>query len=270
MYLGTSSFTAKGWEGAFYPRAIARSRWLEYYASRYPAVEVDSSFYGVPDPATVARWNELTPSHFRFAFKAPQSITHHKRMRDAAADLDELLYSVDQLGEKLGPILFQFPYFKRREAGSVGEFLASVASFLEHLPPGRSWAVEMRNAEWIRVETVEFLAERHIALALADHPYLGDASFWVERLGEEGIARMPFLYIRLLGDRYAIEERTKVWYRVIEDRALSLDGWAELITRAESLPAARPGFVFANNHYEGFAPGTLERLRSRLAQQNSG
>ena len=264
MRLGTSSFTARGWEGAFYPRAIARSRWLEYYATRYDCVEIDSSFYAIPDPAIVARWNAMTPDRFRFALKAPQTITHEKRTRDSQDELAQFIDSVGVLGDKLGAVLLQFPYYKRREVASVNDFLEQVGEFIERLPPVTSWALEIRNADWITVDLVSWLAERRVALAMIDHPYVGDAAFWGERLGTEGLSIMPFHYIRLLGDRYAIEEKTKVWYRTIEDRSQSLDGWAALIRQAGALPGARPGYIFANNHYEGFAPETLERLRTRL------
>lgn len=264
MHLGTSSFTAKGWEGAFYPRAIARSRWLEYYATRFDCVEIDSSFYAIPDPVVVSRWNEMTPPEFRFAFKAPQSITHERLTTDAQVELEQFLGSISVLGRKLAVILLQFPYFKRSKLATAEDLVDRIAAFVERLPRHPCWALEIRNADWVTTELVSWLAERNVALALIDHPYVGDARFWMQRLEAGGLGALPFYYIRLLGDRYAIEERTKVWYRTIEDRGESLDGWAELIRNADSLPGAKPGYVFANNHYEGFAPETLERLRTRL------
>lgn len=258
---GTCSFTAKGWEGAFYPRAIPRTRWLEYYATRFDAVEIDSSFYAIPRRDLVRRWSEITPDEFRFTFKAPRQITH-ETIGSNLGELSEFFEVLEPLGSKLAAVLFQFPYFRKDQISSVDEFMERAWPIFSALPHVVPAVVELRNRSWISPTLVRRLAADNLSLALIDHPYTGTAHDW-QALLEETIAEIPLTYVRLLGDRYAIEEKTTVWYRVVESRDEELAGWASLLSR-NSGPGAAPGYLFANNHYEGFAVETIEKLRRLL------
>ena len=138
ILLGTSSFTASGWEGSFYPRGLRSSGYLRYYAERFPTVEVDSTFYACPAPRTVANWAARTPENFIFSVKVPQTITHEKVLVDCAAELHEFLATMDLLGPKLGPIVFQFPAFDRWKFPSQKHFLDVLVPFLSKLPRKKS------------------------------------------------------------------------------------------------------------------------------------
>jgi uncharacterized protein YecE (DUF72 family) len=166
--IGTSAFTAAGWPGTFYPEDLPERDYLSYYAQRFDTVEVDSTFYRTPSLATVRGWNEKTPKGFLFAAKVPQKITHEKVLVGADEDLSQFLKVMDALGEKLGPLLFQFPYFNKKAFMGVNDFLARLIPFLKKLPKEHQFAVEIRNKNWLVPQFVEVLHSRSVALALID------------------------------------------------------------------------------------------------------
>ena len=113
ILLGTSAFTANGWQGSFYPPGMNSRDFLSYYATQFSTVEVDSTFYGCPSANTVNNWADRTPEDFIFSVKVPQFITHEKVLVDYVPDFEEFVKTMDILGPKLGPIIFQFPSFDR-------------------------------------------------------------------------------------------------------------------------------------------------------------
>lgn len=128
IFLGTSAFTAAGWEGSFYPKGMRSRDFLSYYATQFATVEVDSTFYGTPKPSTVNSWNEKTPADFIFAAKVPQVITHEKVLAGCEPEFDEFIETMSLLGDKLGPLVFQFPKFDKSAFKNSDDFrsLASV------------------------------------------------------------------------------------------------------------------------------------------------
>lgn len=250
LRIGTCSFTAKGWKGSFYPPGISSSDMLPFYAQHFDTLEIDSSFYGTPAISTVRKWYESTPADFRFALKFPKVITHEKFLKDCNAELAEFLRSADELQDKLGPLLIQFPYFRQGEI-TQAEFLGRLRDFLPLLPNGFPFAVEIRNRWWLRPETFDVLRGRNIALTLIDHPYMARPG---ELLDLEPITA-DFTYVRLLGDRLGIEEKTKVWNEVIEDRGSELREWVNVCR--EITRRGVTAHVYVNNHYSGHAPATV-------------
>ena len=123
LFLGTSSWTADGWVGSFYPKGTKPVDFLQYYSRHFNCVEIDSTFYRIPTAKTAEQWRERTPKGFVFAAKAPQVITHQKVLVDADDDLKQFLGVMDVLGDKLGPILWQFPYMSRQRFRGLGFFL---------------------------------------------------------------------------------------------------------------------------------------------------
>ena len=170
--LGTSAFTAAGWETAFYPAGMKPADYLSFYATKYDAVELDNTFYRTPAISTVKGWYARTPPGFLFAAKVPQIITHEKALVDCDGDFHLFLKTMDCLGEKLGPLLFQFGYFNKKAFAGVNEFLARLVPFLKKIPKGYRFAVEIRNKNWLVPAFVDALRERSVALALVDHVWL--------------------------------------------------------------------------------------------------
>lgn len=161
IYAGTSGFSYSEWCGRFYPAAHPASQMLAYYASRLPTVEINNTFYRMPNEATVAAWRDEVPESFCFAIKASRRITHQKKLADVADDVAHLFGVIDVLGAKLGPVLFQTPPFLKKDLGVLNAFLAS-------LPEGRRIALEFRHPSWFSDDVYTALAERNAALVGGD------------------------------------------------------------------------------------------------------
>jgi uncharacterized protein YecE (DUF72 family) len=256
LYIGTSAFTAAGWVGTFYPEGLPEREYLSYYGTRFNSVEVDSTFYRTPTKTTVQGWASKTPDGFVFAAKIPQIITHEKVLVDCDAEFKQFIEVMDNLGEKLGPLLFQFGYFNRTVFRGVNDFLARLRPFLEKLPKDHKFAVEIRNKNWLVPQFIETLRERGVALALIDQSWMPRPTQWFEKFDP---ITADFTYVRWLGDRKGIEERTKVWNEVIVDRSRELSEWAEILGKVHKRKIQI--YAYANNHYAGFGPATVEMFR---------
>lgn len=252
LRVGTSAFTAAGWEGSFYPAGVKPADYLSHYAQHFDTVEVDSSFYRIPSRAMVANWYARTPAKFLLAAKVPRTITHEQVLVNTDGELAKFLAVMDGLGDKLGPLLFQFPYFNRQAFASVDDFLARLEPFLKRLPKGYRFAVEVRNKGWLSSKLTQTLREHSVALALIDHPWMPRPGELLQRI--EPITA-DFTYIRWLGDRKGIEEQTKTWDKVIVDRRRELEEWVEACRRFNQRSVTV--FAFANNHFAGHAPATV-------------
>jgi uncharacterized protein YecE (DUF72 family) len=144
IYVGTSAFTAAGWEGTFYPDGTQPRDFLSYYATKFKTVEVDSTYYRTPARSTVSGWANETPLGFVFSLKIPQSITHEKCLEDCDEEFKTFVDTAEILGsDKLGPMLLQFPYFSRTKFKTGAEFHARLRPFLEKLPKGHQFALEI-------------------------------------------------------------------------------------------------------------------------------
>ena len=264
LHLGTSSFTAKGWEKAFYPAQTRTRDFLSYYATQFDTLELDATFYRTPAVSTVQNWHDKTPSHFRFALKMPQEITHERVLLETDSLTTEFLQATEPLGEKLAVILLQFPYFNKNAFGGPSDFLIRLKPFVEKLPTQPRFALEIRNRHWLVPAFFDLLRKHNIAFALIDHPWMPRP---LEYLAQADPVTADFSYIRWLGDRMAIEERTQVWDKTIVDRSGDLQEWVDacrnFIKRKIRL------FAFANNHYGGYAPETL-RLFEDLLEARCG
>jgi uncharacterized protein YecE (DUF72 family) len=254
--VGTSAFTAAGWEEVFYPAGMKPADYLSYYATQFDAVELDNTFYRTPAISTVKGWYAKTPPGFLFAAKVPQVITHEKALLECDEDFREFLKAMDCLGEKLGPLLFQFGYFNKNAFAGVNEFLARLVPFLKKLPTGYRFALEIRNKNWLVPAFVDALRERSVALALVDHVWLPRPKQLFARFDP---ITADFAYVRWIGDRKGIEEKTKMWNKIILDRTADLGEWVEVLKKVHERKIQI--LAFANNHYAGYGPGTIEEFR---------
>jgi uncharacterized protein YecE (DUF72 family) len=158
---GTSGFSYAAWKGSFYPRDLPARRMLASYASRLPTVEANATFYRMPRPETLAAWRAEVPGGFVFALKAPQRITHVKRLAGAAELTATFLRVAAELGPALGPVLYQLPPSMKKDLGRL-------EAFLDGLPPGGRTALEFRHASWFGDDVYAALSARGAALCLAD------------------------------------------------------------------------------------------------------
>jgi uncharacterized protein YecE (DUF72 family) len=253
MRLGTCSFTASGWNGSFYPKGLKTSDYLAYYAEQFPTVEVDSTFYACPPARTVANWAARTPEGFIFSVKVPQTITHDKVLVNCEVELTEFLETMNILGEKLGPIMFQFPFFARNVLRDRHQFLDRLVPFLGRLPSGFKFAIEIRNRPWLDAEFANLLRDHQIALVLQDRSWMSNPA----ELKFDPITA-DWTYIRWLGDRKDIEELTLSWDRTVVDRAAELQSWVDYCYQIWNRGVLI--YAYANNHFSGHAPGTIEQF----------
>lgn len=184
---GTSGFSYKEWKGPFYPSGLPAGEMLAYYASRLPTVEINNTFYRLPQRALLERWRDQVPADFRFAVKASRRITHVKRLVDCAEEARRFFDAVDALGEKLGAVLIQLPPQLRVDVGRLERFLDLV-------PSGTPAAFEFRHPSW-RDEAVLAALEAH-------------ESAWVEvdEAGDDAPVAIPrtagWSYLRLRAPGY--------------------------------------------------------------------
>ena len=172
ILLGTSAFTANGWQGSFYPPGMNLRDFLSYYATQFATVEVDSTFYGCPSASTVSNWSARTPNDFIFSVKVPQIITHEKVLVDCDSEFEEFVKTMDILGPKLGPMVFQFPSFDRWKFSKQESFLAVLIPFLKKLPADHKFVVEIRNKKWLDAKFADVLREHNVAWALTDTSFV--------------------------------------------------------------------------------------------------
>ena len=255
LLLGTSSFTASGWNGSFYPRGTKPSDYLRFYAERFHSVEVDSTFYACPTSRTVENWNARTPDGFVFSVKVPQSITHEKVLLNCDAEIAEFLEKMDILGGKLGPIIFQFPFFNRNVFPDRNVFTNRLIPFLKKLPRGRNFGIEVRNRPWLDAEFANLLRDYQIALVLQDRSWMPNPA----ELDFDPITA-DWTYIRWLGDRKQIEAQTTTWDKAIVDRTTELSSWVDFCYQI--MKRGVLAYAYANNHFQGHGPATVEQFRS--------
>ena len=263
ILIGCSGWSYPDWEGFFYPAGMAAGEYLEWYADRFPIVEVDSTFYRPPTPRMVRGWRDRTPDGFKFALKVPQVITHQKQLRDCAEEVDGFVSSIEPLGAKLSCALLQMGYFNRGAFRSLDEFLEVLDAFLAKWPHRKvPLAVEARNPRWVGPQLAEVLRDHGAALTLTEQTWMPTPAQVLERIDP---ITGPLSFVRLLGDREAIEKITTTWDKPVVDKSESLAETAHVI---RTLARRVPVIVFANNHYAGHSPATVRDLRALLGQED--
>ena len=161
IHVGTSGYGFKEWKGIFYPEKISPKEMLHFYGERLNAVEINYTFHHMPTERIIAPWAEQVPDDFVFAFKAPQVITHLKRLKHVDQEAEYLFRTLSVLEGKLGPVLFQFPK-------SFHADLPALTYFLGLIPGTVSCAFEFRSPTWLSNEILALLGERGCSLCVAD------------------------------------------------------------------------------------------------------
>jgi uncharacterized protein YecE (DUF72 family) len=182
--VGTSGYAYKEWRGSFYPEKFKPALMLGYYSARFSTVEINNTFYKLPERQTLERWAEQVPAGFVFVLKASQRITHRQRLAPESKEtVDYMLDTGAALGDKLGPILFQTPPFLKKDA-------ARLRAFLELLPSGQRYAFEFRHETWRDDEVYETLRARNAALVCADTEESGAAGAQIVPTADWGYLRL--------------------------------------------------------------------------------
>jgi uncharacterized protein YecE (DUF72 family) len=211
----------------------------------------------MPSATTVNNWAARTPEDFIFSVKVPQIITHEKALVDCDPEFDEFVKTMDILGPKLGPMVFQFPSFDKWKFPKQESFLTVLVPFLKKLPADHQFAIEIRNKNWLDARFAEVLREHYVTLVLNDTSFVPRPWEMKEKFD---LVTADFAYVRWLGDRKQIEKQTTTWDKVVVDRRADLKKWADLLWELVNSKKIRKLFAYANNHYEGFAPATVKRF----------
>jgi uncharacterized protein YecE (DUF72 family) len=182
--VGTSGYNYPAWKGTFYPAKLPNSQMLEHYAQRLSTVEINYTFYRMPNAKIVAGWDAATPDGFTFVLKAPQRITHFARLKDVDDPLRFFLETARRLGAKLGPILFQLPPNFKKDVDRLNDLLTQ-------FPADLRCAWEFRHESWLVDEVYEALRVANAALCVADTeekhtPLVPTADWGYLRLRDEG------------------------------------------------------------------------------------
>jgi uncharacterized protein YecE (DUF72 family) len=254
LLVGTSSWSNSDWLGRFYPPNLKPGQFIEAYAHRFRAVEIDSTYYSIPAPHVIAGWRDKTPPGFVFAAKIPGVITHEKVLRDCQTELTNFLTNIAILGDRLGPLLLQFPYFNQNVFVSRDPFEKLLRPFLRSLPKEFKFALEIRNKNWISWDFLELLRDHSVAFALV-------AQAWMPPI--DTLARAvdlmtgDFAYVRFIGDRKDIEAKTQSkWDKLVEDKTAEMTVWTRELKKIVNKGVKT--YAFFNNHYAGFAPGSVK------------
>ena len=251
LRVGTQGWNYPAWAGPFYPSDARPADFLSLYSRVLNTVEVDSTFYAVPDEKVVKGWAGRVGDDFRFALKMPQEITHERALAGARDVLEQFCDRIRLLGARLGPVLIQLgPDFGPEQRPALERFLPQ-------LPADVRFAIEFRRRGWLLRPVLELLHAHRVALALVE-------GRWLPRAKMLRLAEFPttdFGYVRFMGPDRAITD----YSRVQVDRGTELLDWA----RALEMFARRVKviYVYANNHFEGHSPATVRKIQELLGMK---
>jgi uncharacterized protein YecE (DUF72 family) len=180
LYVGTSGYSYKEWKGSFYPQKLPAKQMLHFYGEHFKTVEINYTFKRLPTASVVAAWTDAVPADFQFALKAPEQITHRKRLQDVADVVTKFLDVASTFKKRLGPLLFQLPPNFKKDAARLRAFLK--------LLPHRRVAFEFRHSSWFDDEVFDLLRDHRVALCIADEkddlivPFVATADWGCLRL----------------------------------------------------------------------------------------
>ncbi|HYC62963.1 MAG TPA: DUF72 domain-containing protein [Thermoanaerobaculia bacterium] len=234
VIVGTSGYSYKEWKGTFYPSDLPATKMLAFYAQHFGSVEINNTFYRMPVASMVEKWASEVPDGFRFVLKAPQRITHIKRLTGVEDELRYFLETASLLGSKLGPLLFQLPPNLRKDVTKLREFLALI-------PHGWRVALEVRHDSWCDDEIYALLREHDVPLCLSDTDEVADPDTLLVNTASWG-------YLRLRRTDYS-DAQLADWVRRVESQ-----GWSD-------------AFVFFKHEDEGKGPLFAKRFLERLERR---
>jgi uncharacterized protein YecE (DUF72 family) len=239
--IGCSGWQYRHWRGSFYPPELSQTRWFAHYALHFDTVEINNTFYRLPDAATFEKWRERAPLHFLYSVKASRFLTHMKKLKDPRDPLARLFDRAKHLGPHLGPVLYQLPPRWPVDLDRLRNFLQDLRSVW----PDRIHAMEFRDPSWHDDRVFALLDRYQVTLCL--HDMKGSAT--------DRIAIGPFVYVRFHG----VEQYGGAY------GDYQLDAWSDwLAARAAS---GVDVYAYFNNDIGGHAPRDALRLRQRLQRR---
>jgi uncharacterized protein YecE (DUF72 family) len=237
--VGCSGWSYEDWIGPFYPKESKPKEFLRMYSSVFDVVEIDSTYYRIPNQFMINQWKSNTPEGFRFSPKFPKKITHEAKLKNVESNLNFFYRTISGLQDKLGPLVVQLPpSFKYDKGMSVLEnFVSQLKKDLRH-------AIEFRHKSWFRDDVYKLLESNNVSLCWSLNQY------------EDTPTKLTsnFIYTRMVGER----DITK-FNETQKDRTKEMKDMVEAIKG--SIPSVDDAFVFFNNHFSGFGPESVNEFR---------
>ena len=276
LRIGTCSWKYDSWKGLVYPE-FGEFNFLEEYARKFNTVEIDQWFWSLhpknkitlPLPSVVNEYNLVTPDDFKFTIKAPNSITlthPYKLLKPnehfLSIELTEaFLHSIEPLKNKIGKIIFQFEYLNKQKMNSQREFQNKLGDFFSRLNRDYDYAIEIRNPNYINENLLSFLNTHDISFVFI-HGYYMQPIY--DTFNKYKNLILNSTVIRLLGfDRKGIEEKTKkVWNNIVDHQDEDIGKIVEMINELGNKEV--DVYMNVNNHFEGSAPLTIEKINNLL------
>lgn len=240
--IGCSGWSYKDWSGIFYAPDLPAKDYLKFYSRIFDCVEIDSSFYRIPNQFMIEQWKRVTPEGFLFSPKLPKKITHENKLENFESTMTYFYSVVGKLGPKLGPIVIQLP-----PSIKVAKHMGVMRKFLDFLNPKYRHTIEFRHSSWFTSEVYKMLEQHDTAMTWSLNQYL--------ETPPEVTAK--FAYLRMVGERDITEFTGKQ-----KERKEEMQRWAQnLEDKSDSLNDA---YVFFNNHFAGFGPESVNEFRRLL------
>lgn len=242
LRIGCSGWGYKDWLGPFYPKDLPQTDFLKFYSTVFDAVEIDSSFYRIPNSSMISNWTANVPDNFVFTAKLPKRMTHDKHLVGIENDIAYFQKMMKSFGKKLGAVVVQLPPSFKYEKDIEG-----LKDFLQLIEKDIRYAIEFRHKSWFKDEIYKLLHDHDVSMAWAITQYL-------ETPAE---LTADFLYLRLVGDREITQ-----FTGIQKDQSDEMKKWIKKIE--EQKDSFSDGFAFFNNHFAGFGPASVNEFR-RLA-----
>ena len=244
LYIGCSGWSYTSWQGAFYPSNLENKLWLSYYSQVFNYVEIDSTFYRIPNQFMVKNWARKTPKDFRFTAKFPKLVTHDKKFKNVGKELSLFYDAMKPLKDKLLALLIQFPPYVK-----ITEGMEALKQYDFFFDDSFRYAVEVRHPSWFSDLAYNFFSNNNICMVWNQ----------LDRIQSPPIVTSDFVYLRLIGDR-SIKETD--FGRIQKDREQEMKYWSDkFMATEENEKDVKAGIVAANNHYAGFGAATANMFR---------
>lgn len=247
--VGCSGWSYEDWVGPFYPKQAKPKDYLQLYSSVFDAVEIDSSFYRIPNPSMVSQWSKNTPEGFVFCPKFPKKVTHDFKLQNAGSSVNYFYRSLASLDKKLGPIVVQLPPSFKYEKGFpvLENFITSdmKTNAFRH-------AVEFRHKSWFRDEAYSLLEKNNVSFCWSINQYVTTPT----RVTSD------FVYVRMVGERDITE-----FNETQKDRSKLMNEMSSAVK--SSIGSIDDAFVFFNNHFAGFGPESVNEFKRLLGLMES-
>ena len=244
LYIGCSGWSYSSWQGPFYPSNLENKHWLSYYSQVFNYVEIDSTFYRIPNEFMVKNWARKTPANFRFTAKFPKIITHDKKLKNVEKELTLFYNVMKPLKNKLLALLIQFPPYLK-----ITEGLEALKQYDFFFDDNFRYTVEVRHPSWFSDLAYNFFSNNNICMTWNQ----------LDKIQSPPVVTTDFVYLRLIGDRSIKEDE---FGKIQKDREQEMKYWSDRFrTVQKDEKELKVGIVAANNHYAGFGAATANMFR---------